>query len=153
MIRNYMDMVAIVNKNDKPVIRPFVEVREPQVNKVGRRVCCLQVRETGVKRRSSKSAVFALRRNRAFANFSEIFVLKRQLYRHWIKYVDRRDCRHADTTDPSRAYRAKPVALNLCCAPLLMLFDIAILSKKLQGWKIYTKLWLPIDGKHGARGI
>lgn len=102
-----------------------------------------------MKRRSCDSAIFPLRRNTALANFSKIFVLKRQLYRHWIKYVDCRDCRHADTTDPSRAYRTKPVALNLCCTPVLMLFDIAILSKKSAGLEISTKLWFPISGRRG----
>lgn len=84
MIGSGMDTVPIVKKNNNSVITRLVEIREPQANEVGRRVCRFQVRQTGVKRRSRESAVLALRRNSALANFSKIFVFKRQLYRHRI---------------------------------------------------------------------
>lgn len=139
MVRHSVQQVRIIEKDDYSVIRGFFKLRKPPLDQLGRRISRPKVSQPRVKRRSYDSAIFPLCRNTALANFSKIFVLKRQLYRHWIKYVDRRDCRHADTTDPSRAYRTKPVAPKLCRTPLLMLFDIAILSKKFAAPEIYTE--------------
>ena len=97
-----------------------------------------------MKRRPCDSAIFPLCRNTALANFSKIVVLKRQLYRHWIKYSGRRDCRHADTTDLLGAYMRNTVSLKPGCTPLLMLFDIVILSKKFARLEISKKLWLVV---------
>jgi len=85
MICSYMDTVLVVKKNDNPVSDRAVKFRKPPVNKVGRRVCRFQIGKASVKRLSSEPAVLALCRNSAFANFSKVFVLKRQLYGHRIR--------------------------------------------------------------------
>ena len=80
-----MDTVLVVKKNDNSVSEGTVKFREPPVNKVGRRICRFQICKASVERLSGESAVLALCRNSALANFSKVFVLERQLYGHRIR--------------------------------------------------------------------
>ena len=140
MVRHSVQPVGVIEENNYSVIRHFIKFRKSPTDQLGGRISSLKVCQSRVKRRSCDSAIFPLCRNTALANFSKIFVLKRQLYGHWIKYFGCRDCRHADTTDPSRAYRTKTVPLTLCRTPLLMLFDYVILSKKFAELEL-SKNW------------
>lgn len=148
MVRHRVQPVEIIEKNNYSVIRRSIKLRKPQLDEVDGRICSPKVCQTRVKRWSCDSAIFPLCRNTAFANFSKIVVLKRQLYRHRINISA---AKIAGMPTLRNVLIGNKVSLMLCCTPLLLIFDIVILSKKFAYPAISKNLCLSVTHTCNAK--